>query len=74
MDKVQLHAAIQLYIEFKEEIPEPINKHKFKGKIPYRTDSDFHYKLVMLASEKHMSLNKTIDSLLKESVKRESLG
>jgi antitoxin HicB len=56
-----LAAAIELYLEQGDEIPEPINKEEFKGKISYRTTSERHFSLAKLAQQRHISMNKALD-------------
>ncbi len=59
-----IQATIELYLKNREEIPEPINKEKFKGNISYRTTSKRHYYLAKLAQQQHKSLSKTLDMII----------
>lgn len=54
-------AAIELYLEQGDPIPEPIRKESFKGKISYRTSKERHHSLARLARQKHISMNKALD-------------
>lgn len=71
MENIQdaMTAAIELYLEHGEEVPEPINKEDFKGNIAYRTTKLRHYKLAKIAQQKHISMNKALDLLFDEGVK-----
>lgn len=56
-------AAIELYLEQGDPVPEPIKKEEFKGNIAYRTTSERHYFLAKLAQQRHISMNKALDML-----------
>ena len=56
-------AAIELYLEQGDPIPEPIRKEEFRGNIAYRTTSERHYFLAKLALQKHLSMNKALDMI-----------
>lgn len=59
--KDALTAAIELYLELGDLIPEPIKKEQFKGNLAYRTTSERHYCLAKLAQQRHVSMNKALD-------------
>ncbi len=63
-----IQAAIELYLKNGEEVPEPINKEKYKGNIAYRTTSERHYYLAKLAQQQHKSLSKTLDMIIDRSL------
>jgi predicted RNase H-like HicB family nuclease len=56
-----LEATIELYLKQGDEIPEPIKKEKYKGKIAYRTTRERHFSLAKLAQRKRISMNKALD-------------
>lgn len=56
-----MQGALELYLEQGDEIPEPIERTKFKGRILYRTSSERHYDLAKLAQRRHISMNKALD-------------
>ncbi|NGX43798.1 MAG: hypothetical protein K940chlam7_02102 [Chlamydiae bacterium] len=62
--KEAITAAIELYLDQGKEIPIPINKAKFRGKIAYRTSAKRHYMIAKIAHQKHKSLSKTLDALV----------
>ena len=68
--KEVIKAAIELYLKHGEEVPEPINKEKFKGNIAYRTTSDRHYHLAKLAQQKHVSMNKALDMVFDAGIQQ----
>lgn len=72
MQEIQevIAAAVQLYLEQGDPIPEPINKEDFKGKIAYRTTSERHYYLAKLAQQKHVSMNKALDMVFDAGMQR----
>ena len=51
-------------IENKEEIPEPIAIKHYSGKFMVRVPPDIHRKLVLIAAENGVSLNRFINSKL----------
>ena len=61
MIKDALHSYIETLLHFGDPIPEPVNKSEFKGKIPYRTSPEKHYKLAQKAQRSKKSINKLID-------------
>lgn len=63
-------AAIELYLEQGDPIPEPINREQFKGNIAYRTTSERHYYLAKLAQQKHVSMNKALDMVFDVGIQR----
>jgi len=62
--KDAIYAAIELYLDQGREIPEPLNKAKFKGNIAYRTSAERHYRIAKMAQQSHKSLSKTLDFLV----------
>lgn len=62
--KEAIYGAIELYLEQGKEIPVPINKSQYKGKIAYRTSAERHYMIAKLANQKHKSLSKILDILI----------
>lgn len=64
-----IYAAIELYLDLGKEIPEPVDKSKFRGKIPYRTSPETHRRLVRTANIRHMSVNKLIDSFVEQGLR-----
>ncbi len=65
-----ISAAIEIYLEKGEPIPEPINREQFKGKIAYRTDSERHYKIVKAAKILHKSISETLDIFVDAEIKK----
>jgi|GEM_PF-613240 len=57
-------AAVEIYQEKGEPVPEPIDKEKYKGNISYRTDSERHYHIAKIAQMTHRSISKTMDVLI----------
>ena len=68
--KEAIQGAIKLYLKNGEEIPEPLNKELFKGKISYRTSIDRHYQIAKIAKMNRKSISKTIDELIDKSISR----
>lgn len=68
MDNIEeaIYATVELYLEQGKEIPQPIDKSKYKGNISYRTSPDRHYKIAKIASQQHRSMSKTLDMLVDE--------
>jgi len=60
-----LKDALKAYIltSLAQNLPinEPIRQNDFKGKIPYRTTSNRHYRLAKKAGETGKSINKLVD-------------
>src|SRR5215813_1496986 len=54
--KEAIYAAIELCIVQGKDIPVPINKSQYKGKIAYRTSAERHYLIAKIAHQKHKSL------------------
>jgi len=61
MLKDALNAYIMTSLVKNLPISEPIKLIDFKGKIPYRTTTDRHYRLAKKAKEKGKSINKIVD-------------
>ncbi|OGB83737.1 hypothetical protein A3F66_05020 [candidate division TM6 bacterium RIFCSPHIGHO2_12_FULL_32_22] len=63
-DAVQ--AAIELYIEMGDKIPEPkkFSEKKFRGNITYRTSKERHLKLAQEARKRKIPINKLIDEFI----------
>ncbi len=61
-----LHAALELYIEMGDTIPEPkkLSEKKFQGKITYRTTQQRHLQLAQEAKKRKMPVNKLIDEFV----------
>ncbi len=63
------HEAIELYLEslFDEgrEIPVPLSRRKFSGKIPLRIDPVLHRDIALKAGQENISVNRYIEKLLK---------
>lgn len=62
--KEAIYAAIELYLTQGKDIPVPINKSQYKGKIAYRTSAERHYLIAKIAHQKHKSLSKILDMLI----------
>lgn len=56
-------------IEAKIQIPEPVRPADFKGKIPYRTTPQIHYKLAQRSAITGKSINALIDEAVQKSLK-----
>lgn len=68
--KEAIAAAIELYLEQGDPVPEPINRELFKGNISYRTTSERHYALAKLAQQKHISMNRALDMVFDVGIQR----
>lgn len=64
-----LKSYITNSLQFNDEIPEPLKPINFKGKIPYRTTPDKHYKLAKRANSLGISINALIDEAVSEKLK-----
>ena len=75
MDDVKdaIYATVELYLDQGRDIPVPINKSKFKGKIAYRTSAERHYAIAKVAQQKHKSLSKVLDMLVDAGMGRMNL-
>ncbi len=62
--KEAIEAAIILYLENNQPIPEPVKKEQFKGNIAYRTTRERHYYVAKAAKIMHKSINKALDELI----------
>jgi antitoxin HicB len=62
--KEAIEGAVLLYLKNGEQVPEPIKKEDYKGKIAYRTTSERHYHIAKLANSMHKSISKTLDTLI----------
>ena len=71
--KEAIYAAIKLYLAQGKEIPIPINKSKYKGKIAYRTSIERHYLIAKIAHKQHKSLSKILDMLIDAGLNHNSL-
>lgn len=56
-----LKSYITCAIQYGDEIPEPLKPIDFKGKIPYRTTPDKHYRIAKRAKAMGISINALID-------------
>ncbi len=72
--KDPIAAAVELYLDQGKEIPIPINKAQFKGKIAYRTSAERHYIIAKIAQQKHKSLSKILDMLVDEWINHTHLS
>ncbi|MCD7740190.1 MAG: type II toxin-antitoxin system HicB family antitoxin [Candidatus Gastranaerophilales bacterium] len=63
-----LHSHLSGCIEAGIEIPEPLKPVDYKGKIPYRTTSENHYKIAKRAKSLGISINAFIDGAVKEKL------
>ncbi len=63
-----LHAAIELYLEMSDPIPEPIKEEDFKGKIAYRTSCHRHWQITQEAQRLGISLSQFIDQAVDKTV------
>ncbi len=72
--KDAITAAVELYLDQGKEIPIPINKAQFKGKIAYRTSAERHYIIAKIAQQKHKSLSKILDMLVDEWINHTHLS
>jgi predicted RNase H-like HicB family nuclease len=68
--KEVIQGAIELYLKNGEEIPEPLNKERFKGNISYRTSRERHYYIAKLAQQQHTSLSKTLDMIVDTGIQQ----
>jgi predicted RNase H-like HicB family nuclease len=68
--KEAMQAAFKMYIENKEEIPEPKMFEQYKGNIAYRTTSLRHYSLVKEAQKKNVSISQLIDTAIDSALKK----
>ena len=64
-----LSSYIQACLEAGYDIPEPLKPSDYKGKIPYRTTSEKHYKLAVKAKATGKSINSLIDEATDEFLK-----
>jgi len=66
--KEALTLAIEMSLDAKEEIPEPINEDKYQGNIAYRTTPRRHFILAKEAEKRGLSLSKVIDNLIDNTI------
>jgi predicted RNase H-like HicB family nuclease len=76
MDEIKeaIYGAIELYLAQGKEIPIPINKSQYGGKIAYRTSAERHYLIAKIAHQKHKSLSKILDMLVDAGLNRANLA
>lgn len=72
--KEAIYGTIELYLKQGKEIPVPINKSQYKGKIAYRTSAERHYIIAKLAHQKHKSLSKMLDVLIDAGLSQSNLA
>lgn len=63
-----LRSYLQVMIEEKAEIPEPLKKSDCSGKLILRIPPEKHYKLIKKASGESKSLNKLINEIIDKEV------
>ena len=68
--KEVMQAVFQMYLENKEEIPEPKMFEHYKGNIAYRTTPVRHYSLVKEAQKKNISISQLIDTAIDSALKK----
>lgn len=59
-----LAATIEWYLKDGLEVPCPVDKNEYKGKILYRTDANTHYNIAKAAKRNNISLNKCLDMVV----------
>lgn len=64
-----MRILIQDMLEKGEDVPEPVDKSRFKGTINYRTEPEVHYRLYKEAQRRGVSINKLIDEKVREGLK-----
>ena len=64
-----LKSYITCSLHYGDEIPEPLKPIDFKGKIPYRTTPDKHYRIAKRAKSLGISINTLIDEAVEEKLK-----
>jgi len=64
-----LKSYITNSLQYKDEIPEPLKPLNYKGKIPYRTTPDKHYKIAKRAKVLGISINALIDDAVDDILK-----
>ena len=64
-----LKSYIACSLQYKDEIPEPLKPVDYKGKIPYRTTPDKHYRLAKRAKALGVSINALIDEAVDMQLK-----
>lgn len=64
-----LKSYITCSLQYEETIPEPLKPIDFKGKIPYRTTPDKHYRIAKRAKAMGISINTLIDEAVEEKLK-----
>ena len=70
MIKDALKSYLSAFIEAGfDEIPEPLKPIDYKGKIPYRTTPDKHYRIAKRAKTLGISINTLIDEAVDEKLK-----
>jgi predicted RNase H-like HicB family nuclease len=62
--KDAIYASVELYIDQGKEIPTPMNRADFNGRIDYHTSAERNYMIAKLAQQKHRSLSKILDMLV----------
>lgn len=60
--------VFKLYIKQGEELPLPVNKEKYKGKILYRTTPNRHFKISREAKKRNISLSEVLDAFVDNSI------
>ena len=65
-----LKSYISCSLQYNDEIPEPLKPVDYKGKIPYRTTPDKHYRIAKRAKALGVSINTLIDEAVEEQLKK----
>ena len=65
-----LKSHLSACIEAGIEIPEPLKPIDYKGKIPYRTTPEKHYKIAKRAKSLGISINALIDEAVEEKLRQ----
>lgn len=64
---IEFKKSLEMYLEVCEEREiEPFKN--YNGKISYRTNSDIHSKLELIATSKNISVNKLVDEIVSQKV------
>ena len=68
--KDAIACAVEIYHEKGEPVPEPVNRHQYKGKILYRTKSERHYLLAKAAKLQHKSISGLLDNIVDNGLRQ----
>lgn len=54
--------VVKIMVDNGEDVPEPLSKKHYSGNIPFRTTPEIHRQIAIEAAERHVSINRYLNS------------